>query len=202
MEAGAFWPAWVKEVQRRAPNSMVEVQSASESFEGFGARVLRRLLSLRERGIQLRAAVYAAASPASEQERGVRRLLCSTLLDVLHDDGELVLSGAGWCTWGVDARSREELMSLAGELSCQLPLSGAARPSSVKAARGAPARADTAAAGRAVTVSVRFGEAPDESGIHKAAAPVDPDARLRKGGRDSGEDEEDDADADLAREIA
>ncbi len=199
MESGAFWPAWVKEVQRRAPNSMVEVQSASESVESFGGRVLRRLMSLRDRGVQLRAAVYAAASPSSEQERGVRRLLCGTLLDVLHDGGELVLSGAGWCTWGVDARSREELMTLAGELSCQLPLSGGARPSSVRAAR---VEAVVSTTPRAVMVSVRFGEAPDESGIHKAATPMEADARLRKGGRDSGEADDEDDDADLAREIA
>ncbi len=182
MESGAYWPSWVKEVQRRAPNSMVEVQSASESVEGFGARALRRLLALRERGIRVHAAVYAAASPASDQERSVRRLLCSTLLDVLADGGELVLSGAGWSTWGVDARSREELMALAGDLSCQLP-------HTVSGANGR------------VTVSVRFGEAPDESGVHKATGAFTREALERSAARERGEGD-DEEEASLAREIA
>src|SRR5690606_39000848 len=59
MEAGASWPVWVKELQRRAPNSMVEVQPTSESSDGFAARVLRRLQSLEDRGVALAGVVYA-----------------------------------------------------------------------------------------------------------------------------------------------
>jgi hypothetical protein len=143
MEAGASWPGWVKELQRRAPNSMVEVQPSSEQAEGFAARVRRRVTSLRQRGVALVGAVYAAASPASDEERSVRRELCRVLLDALMPSGELVLSGAGWGTWGVDARSREDLMGLAGDLSCRLK-------------------------GSAQTVSVRFSDPTEESGVHKA----------------------------------
>lgn len=143
MEAGASWPVWVKELQRRAPNSMVEVQPSSESSDGFAARVMRRLQSLEDRGVALAGVVYAAASPASRQELKIRHELCAALLDRLSSDGELVLSGACWSTWGVDARSREELMALAGDLSCELE-------------------------GRAQTVSVRFSDPIEESGVHKA----------------------------------
>lgn len=143
MEAGASWPGWVKELQRRAPNSMVEVQPSSEQAEGFAARVQRRMASLRQRGVALVGAVYAAASPASDEERRVRSELCRVLLDALTPSGELVLSGAGWGTWGVDARSREDLMGLAGDLSCRLQ-------------------------GSTQTVSVRFSDPTEESGVHKA----------------------------------
>lgn len=143
MEAGACWPAWVKDLQHRAPNSMVEVQPSSESSQSFSDRVRRRLASLRQRGVTLVGAAYAAASPASEEERETRRALCAALLEHLSPDGELVLSGTGWSTWGVDARSREELMGLAGDLSCSLK-------------------------GSAQTVSVRFSDPLEESGVHKA----------------------------------
>ncbi len=201
MESGAFWPAWVKEVQRRAPNSMVEVQSASESVEGFGGRALRRLASLRERGVSLRAAVYAAASPATEQERAVRRVVCGMLLDVLGHGGELVLSGEGWSTWGMDARSREELMSLAGELSCQLPRASSIPPQPSSSDRDSSSRISVPPS-RRVTVSVRFGDPPDESGVHKAARSVDSsDDRASLVRRTEGVVEQLD-DEDLAREIA
>lgn len=221
MESGAFWPTWVKEIQRRAPNSIVEVQSASESVEGFGGRVLRRLLSLRDRGVKLRAAVYAASSPSTEQERAVRRLLCSTLLDVLGDFGELVLSGEGWSTWGVDARSRADLMALAGDLSHQLPGSTVPLPprslpptgsaGTVGGGREAGASSPVPIS-RRVTVSVRFGGPPDESGVHKAARAVDQGA-VDRGAIDRGalvrrteapagvDDDADDGD-ELTREIA
>ncbi len=149
MEAGAVWPAWVKDVQRRAPNSMVEVQPGSESSDTFAGRVLGRLATLKKRGVVLRGALYAASSPASAPVLRARREICEALLEALSDDacGELVLSGAGWSSWGVDALSREELMGLAGHLSCRLE-------------------------GRPVTVSVRFGEPPLESGVHRAAGVV------------------------------
>lgn len=149
MEAGASWPAWVKELQRRAPNSMVEVQPSSEPAERFAARVQRRLSSLEARGVSLLGVAYAAASPASEEERAVRRALCEALLQHLSPTGELVLSGDGWSSWGVDARSREELVGLAGDLSCRLR-------------------------GRNQTVSVRFSEpVEEESGVHKAPGLAD-----------------------------
>lgn len=141
MEAGAMWPAWVKEVQRRAPNSMVEVQPSSERVRCFAARVQRRLATLRQRGVALVGVVYAAASPATEEERRVRWELCRVLLDTLAPTGELVLSGVGWGTWGVDARSREDLLGLAGDLSCRL---------------------------KGQTVSVRFHDPNEQSGVHKA----------------------------------
>lgn len=141
MEAGAMWPVWVKELQRRAPNSMVEVQPSSERVRCFAARVQRRLTSLRQRGVALVGAVYAAASPVTEEERRVRWELCRVLLDTLAPTGELVLSGAGWGTWGVDARSREDLLGLAGDLSCRL---------------------------KGQTVSVRFSDPSEQSGVHKA----------------------------------
>jgi hypothetical protein len=146
MEAGASWPVWVKELQRRAPNSMVEVQPSSESPDSFASRVLRRLDALRGRRVELLGAVYAAASPASEDERRVRWRLCEALLDALSPRGELILSGANWSTWGVDARSREDLLGLAGDLSCEL-------------------RVGTQ------TVSVRFEDPVEESGMHKAGSP-------------------------------
>jgi len=143
MEAGARWPVWVKELQRRAPNSMVEVQPSSESIDGFAARVLRRVQSIEERGVALVGVVYAAASPATTPELRVRHELCAALLERLSPEGELVLSGACWSTWGVDARSREELMVLAGDLACELE-------------------------GRSQTVSVRFSDPIEESGVHNA----------------------------------
>jgi hypothetical protein len=143
MEAGASWPVWVKDLQRRAPNSMVEVQPSSESAQSFSERVQRRLASLRQRGVTLVGAAYAASSPASDEERETRRQVCVALLEHLSPAGELVLSGTGWSTWGVDARSREELMGLAGDLSCGLR-------------------------GRTQTVSVRFSDPIEESGVHKA----------------------------------
>lgn len=141
MEAGAIWPSWVKEVQRRAPNSMVEVQPSSERVESFAARVQRRLASFGQRGVTLVGAVYAAASPATDEERRVRWELCRMLLDTLSPNGELVLSGAGWSNRGVDARSREDLLGLAGDLSCRL---------------------------KGQTVCVRFSDPSEQSGVHKA----------------------------------
>jgi hypothetical protein len=151
MEQGAVWPEWVYEVQRRAPNSMVEVQALGETFEAFQGRVYRRLRGLKERGVGVSAVVYAAASPVSSQQRHVRRFLCRTLLSVLGERAEIVLSGEGWSTWGLDARAREDLLDLAGELSVQLT-------------------AAEAEAQRGVTVSVRFGEpAIDPHSLHAAA---------------------------------
>jgi hypothetical protein len=134
------------------------------------------------------------------------------LLDVLGHGGELVLSGEGWSTWGMDARSREELMSLAGELSCQLPRASSIppQPSSMGTAKVGAAKADRDSSSRIsvppsrrVTVSVRFGDAPDESGVHKAARPVDSsDDRASLVRRTEGVVEQLDDDEDLAREIA
>src|SRR5690242_16528356 len=43
IEAGAGWPTWIAEYQRRAPNATVVAQTASETHEDFEGRVLHRL---------------------------------------------------------------------------------------------------------------------------------------------------------------
>jgi hypothetical protein len=114
IEAGAGWPAWIAEYQRRAPNATVVAQTASEGHAEFRARVLHRLEEM-GRGVNvLSVAVVLCAENAHEHARTSRESICHAL-SVALEGGDLVLAATD------DAEPfKQELFALAGRL-CEAP---------------------------------------------------------------------------------
>lgn len=114
IEAGAGWPAWITEYQRRAPNATVVAQTASEGPAEFRGRVLHRLDEIGRGPDVLTVAVVLCAENAQEQARSARESVCYALSRAL-DGGDLVLAATD------DAEPfKQELFALAGRL-CEAP---------------------------------------------------------------------------------
>ena len=114
IEAGAGWPAWIAEYQRRAPNATVVAQTASEGHAEFQARVLHRLDEMGKGTNVLSVAVVLCAENEHEPVRASRERVCSALALAL-DGGDLVLAATD------DAEPfKQELFALAGRL-CEAP---------------------------------------------------------------------------------
>jgi hypothetical protein len=112
IEAGAGWPAWIAEYQRRAPNATVVAQTASEGHVEFQARVLHRLDEMGKGTNVLSVGVVLCAENA--HARASRERVCSALALAL-DGGDLVLAATD------DAEPfKQELFALAGRL-CEAP---------------------------------------------------------------------------------
>jgi len=114
IEAGAGWPAWIAEYQRRAPNATVVAQTASEGHAEFRGRVLHRLDEIGRGPNVLSVAVVLCAENAQDEARSVRESICNALSSAL-DGGDLVLAATD------DAEPfKQELFALAGRL-CEAP---------------------------------------------------------------------------------
>jgi len=114
IEAGAGWPAWIVEYQRRAPNATVVAQTASEGPTEFRARVLHRLDEIGRGPNVLSVAVVLCAETAAVEARSEREVVCRALANALAA-GDLVIAATD------DAEPfKQELFGLAGRL-CEGP---------------------------------------------------------------------------------
>jgi hypothetical protein len=114
IEAGAGWPAWIAEYQRRAPNATVVAQTASEGHAEFKARVLHRLDDIGRGPYLLSVAVMLCAENSHDGARAAREHVCRALAAALGA-GDLVLAATD------DAEPfKQELFALAGRL-CEGP---------------------------------------------------------------------------------
>jgi hypothetical protein len=114
IEAGAGWPAWIAEYQRRAPQATVVAQTASEGHVEFRVRVLHRLDEIGRGPNVLCVGVVLCAETAHEGARAEREGICHALSSALGD-GDLVLAATD------DAEPfKQELFALAGRL-CEAP---------------------------------------------------------------------------------
>jgi hypothetical protein len=73
IEAGAGWPHWITDYQRRAPNASVIAQTASESSSDFAGRALHRLEEIQRGPGRLGVGILLCAERAGEDLRGARR---------------------------------------------------------------------------------------------------------------------------------
>jgi len=111
IEAGAGWPSWITDYQRRAPNASVVAQTASEPSAEFGARALHRLEEIQRGPGRFGVGILLCADGASEELRATRRGVAHAIVAALHGSGDLVLAAVE----GTDA-FQQELFVLAGEL--------------------------------------------------------------------------------------
>jgi len=114
IEAGAGWPVWIAEYQRRAPNATVVAQTASEGYAEFRVRVLHRLDEIGRGPNLLSVGVVLCAETAQEEARVAREDVCRALAAALGD-GDLVIAATD------DTEPfKQELFALAGRL-CEGP---------------------------------------------------------------------------------
>lgn len=166
LESGASWPSWATGLRMRAPNAIVEVQMDSESVEAFEGRVLERIQKSRERGDSVIAAGYACGR--SDGSRDASRVRIGELLvdvirplppgesgrakveiggsDPAQAPAELIVAGGAWEFSGEDAEERERVLALWSTLSTSSP---------------------------GKIVSVRFEDAPYDSGVFRVAFQAD-----------------------------
>jgi len=143
LEAGAAWPRWLGEYQRRAPNSVVVAQSAEETSEAVAVRVQRRMSEVSHGEETIHVALLISNGSTDDETLGARKLICSSMLKsmVLKAQGELVLAA--------DVRAsddiRHNLLSLAGALCDEVR-------------------------GTEVAVRVRFESSRPESGVMRSAS--------------------------------
>lgn len=112
IEAGAGWPAWIAEYQRRAPNATVVAQTASEPHDDFRNRVLHRLDEMGRGNTNLCVAIVLCADNAPVAP--AREEVCRALGKALRG-GDLVLAAMDDA-----APFKQELFALAGRL-CEDP---------------------------------------------------------------------------------
>lgn len=146
----------------RAPNAIVEVQMDAESVEAFERRVLERIRKAKERGDLVIGAGYACGR--SDGSRDASRLrVGEALVEVIRPlpaaqsdrvkvelggsepaaaPAELTVAGGAWDFSGEDADERERVLTLWSTLSTNSP---------------------------GKIVSVRFEEAPYDSGVFRVA---------------------------------
>jgi hypothetical protein len=110
IEAGAGWPAWIAEYQRRAPNATVVAQTASERHGEFRGRVLHRLDEIGRGPNVLTVGVVLCAHTAQEEALIAREGMCHALAAALGT-GDLVLAATD-----DNERFKQELFALAGRL--------------------------------------------------------------------------------------
>lgn len=114
IEAGAGWPGWIAEYQRRAPNATVVAQTASEGPAEFRQRVLHRLDEMGKGPNVLTVAVMLCAEASHDDARSTRESICRALAAALTA-GDLVLAATD-----DEAPFKQELFALAGRL-CEGP---------------------------------------------------------------------------------
>jgi hypothetical protein len=113
IEAGAGWPVWITEYQRRAPNAAVVAQSATDPIDAFRERVVRRIGEIAMQHQALHVGVLVCSDDQEPARRAVRREISRAIVNSLDSTGEFVLAANEDC----DARFKHELMELVGELA-------------------------------------------------------------------------------------
>jgi hypothetical protein len=111
IEAGAGWPQWITEYQRRAPNASVIAQAASETPAEFGGRALHRLNEIQRGPGRLGVGILLCTERVGEELRTARRRVAHAIVEALHGSGDLVLAAIE----GTEA-FQQELFVLAGDL--------------------------------------------------------------------------------------
>ena len=111
IEAGAGWPQWITEYQRRAPNASVIAQTASETPGDFGGRALHRLAEIQRGPGRLGVGILLCTEGPTEELRAARRRVAHAIVEALHGSGDLVLAAVE----GTEA-FQQELFVLAGDL--------------------------------------------------------------------------------------
>jgi hypothetical protein len=113
IEAGAGWPTWITEYQRRAPNAAVVAQSATDPVDSFRERVVRRVgeIAMQHQGVHV--GIYVCGEEQEPAQRAVRREICRAVVNALDSKGDFVLAANEDCEHGF----KHELMELVGELA-------------------------------------------------------------------------------------
>lgn len=111
IEAGAGWPQWITEYQRRAPNASVIAQTAAEPPGDFGARALHRLGEITRGPGRLGVGILLCAEGVTGESRASRRSVAHAIVEALRGSGDLVLAAIE----GTEA-FQQELFVLAGDL--------------------------------------------------------------------------------------
>lgn len=112
IEAGAGWPSWITEYQRRAPNAAVVAQSATDPLDAFRERVVRRVGELVIQHKALHVGILVCGEAQEAERSAVRRQIGRAIVNALDTTGDFVLAANEDC----DERFKHELLSLAGEL--------------------------------------------------------------------------------------
>jgi hypothetical protein len=112
IEAGAGWPSWITEYQRRAPNAAVVAQAATDPLDAFRERVVRRVGELVIQHKALHVGILVCGESQEAERSAVRRQIGRAMVNALDPSGDFVLAANEDC----DERFKHELLSLAGEL--------------------------------------------------------------------------------------
>jgi hypothetical protein len=113
IEAGAGWPTWITEYQRRAPNAAVVAQAATDPVDAFRERVVRRVGEIAMQYKSLHVGILVCGDGHEPQRSSVRREICHAIVNALDSKGDFVLAANEDC----DERFKHELMELVGELA-------------------------------------------------------------------------------------
>jgi hypothetical protein len=113
IEAGAGWPTWITDYQRRAPNAAVVAQSATDPIDAFRQRVVRRVAEVATQQQSLHVGILVCGEGQEPERVAVRREICRTIVNALDSKGDFVLAANEDC----DERFKHELLDLVGELA-------------------------------------------------------------------------------------
>lgn len=113
IEAGAGWPTWITDYQRRAPNAAVVAQSATDPLDAFRERVVRRVGELAMQHHSLHVGILVCGDGQDPERTAVRREICRAIVNALDSKGDFVLAANEDC----DERFKHELLDLVGELA-------------------------------------------------------------------------------------
>ena len=113
IEAGAGWPTWITEYQRRAPNAAVVAQSATDPIDAFRERAVRRVGEIAMQHKALHVGILVCGDGQEPERPAFRREICRAVVNALDSKGDFVLAANEDC----DERFKHELMALVGELA-------------------------------------------------------------------------------------
>ncbi len=117
IEAGAGWPTWITEYQRRAPNAAIVAQSATDPTDAFRERVVRRVQEVAMQHQALHVGILVCGDGQEPERRAVRHEICRVVVNALDSKGDFVLAANEDC----DERFKHELLALVGELCEERP---------------------------------------------------------------------------------
>jgi len=112
IEAGAGWPTWISDYQRRAPHAAVVAQAATDPVDVFRERVVKRVGELALQQQPLHVGILVCGDDQEPARSAVRREICRAVVNSLDPTGDLVLAANEDC----EERFKHELLALAGEL--------------------------------------------------------------------------------------
>src|SRR5688572_3008521 len=108
IEAGAGWPTWISEYQRRAPHAAVVAQAASDPIDVFRERVVQRVDEIAVQHQALHVGILVCGEDQEPERNRVRREICSAIVNALDSNGDFVLAANEDC----DERFKHQLLSL------------------------------------------------------------------------------------------